>query len=96
MVVVKPPELKLPPDLCYAEEDIHAQALVAQSSVEGLDIAVVKRASGPNNIRMYAVHMQPMMHVLADELSSAVQGDRFRCTAVRYYPVKDCRDFLSA
>ena len=96
MVVVTAPELELPPDLCDAEENFYVQALVAQSSVERFNVAVLNRVSGPNEIWMYSVQIQPMIHSLAGELSSIVHGDRLGCTAVRNHLIEGRCDLLSA
>ena len=46
MVVIVEPDCQLAACICQAEEDLHVQALVAQFSVEDLDIAVLDRPSG--------------------------------------------------
>src|ERR1700728_363466 len=80
MVVIVVPEGQLAASIGQREEDLHVQALVAQSPVEALDIAVLDRPSRPDEIQMHAVPVSPEVHGPAGELGPVVDGDRLSGT----------------
>ena len=55
MVVIMSPQRQLAPRVCQSEEYFHVQALVAQSSVEALDVPVLDRSPWTDEVQMYAV-----------------------------------------
>jgi hypothetical protein len=52
IVVVDSPRLDLPPSVSQRDEDIGVEAFVAQSSVKGLDVAVVDGLPRSNEIEL--------------------------------------------
>jgi len=77
VVVVVEPECQLPAGIGQAEEYLHVQALIAQSSVEALDVAVLDRPPWPDEVQMYSVQISPVIHSFTGELGSVVHGMDF-------------------
>ena len=75
MVVVVQPESQLAPGVGQAEEHLHVQALVAQSSVEALDVAVFDRPSGLDVVQCDFVFVSPPIRGLESELGAVVDDD---------------------
>src|ERR1700722_7633623 len=75
LVVVLPPALELVTDVGKVEEGFHVQALVAQTSVERLDIAIFDRSSRPNELEPYAVLIRPRFHCPTSKFAAVVYGN---------------------
>ncbi len=48
------------------------QALFTQSAVEALDVSVLHRFAGPNELQFYAVLVRPCVERLTDELRAVI------------------------
>lgn len=70
VVVVMQPDRELATHIWEAEEHFRVQAPVAQSPIEALDIAVLDRPSGPDEIQMHAVQISPVAHPQVAALKS--------------------------
>jgi hypothetical protein len=78
MIVVAPPEIKLPSRVGQVEEDLHVQALIPQLALEALDVPVLNGLARPDEVRVYAVPVSPQIKRLARKLSPIVDRDRLR------------------
>ena len=75
LVVVLAPALELVTHVGEREEHLHVQALIAQPSVKGFDIAVLDRLARPDEVEVYAVLICPHIHGLACELGAIVRQE---------------------
>ncbi len=73
MVVIVVPQGQLAASIGQREEDLHVQALVAQSSVEALEVAVFDRAPRPDEIQVHSVLISPEIRRSARELGSIIE-----------------------
>lgn len=53
-------------------EHVVIQALFAQSAVEALDVCVLHRFAGPDELQFYAVLVRPEGERVADELRAVI------------------------
>jgi hypothetical protein len=65
LIVVTSPLLDLRLCIGQIEEHVHVQAFVPQSAVEALDVAVLHRLAGTNEIQFHSDLMSPVDHRLA-------------------------------
>ena len=67
LIVVTSPLLDLRLCIGQIEEHFHVQAFVPQSAVEALDVAVLHRLAGTNEIQFHSYLMSPVVHRLPRE-----------------------------
>jgi len=65
VVVVLSPQRQLMASVGHTEEDLHVQALVAQSAVEALDVAVLDRSFWPDEVQVHRILIRPQICGLA-------------------------------
>jgi hypothetical protein len=63
-VVLDPPLLDDSPCVCRRQEPVLVEAFVAEPSVEALDVRVLDRFAGPNEVQVYAVYRRLRMPAL--------------------------------
>ena len=80
VVVIVEPESQLATRIRQSKEDFDVQALIRQSSVEALDITIFDRTSWPDEVRMHAVRVGPVIHRLGCNSVPFVHGDRLWST----------------
>jgi len=89
------PESQLATGIGQAEEHLDVQALVAQSPIEALNVAVLDRPSLPDEIQVHSVCVCPLVHGLTGELGPVINGDRLRRPAAGKDLIQRCCDLIS-
>src|SRR5579863_6388401 len=70
------------------------EALVAEATVEALDIGVLDRAARLNEVQFDAVLVRPEVESSASEFRTVVDHDEFGCSPLRQQPIEDADDTL--
>ena len=87
-VVVLPPLLDDLSGLIQGGEHLGVQALLAAAAVEALDVAVVRRLAGPDELQLHARGLGPAVQGLAGELRAVVRADDSRAFALGSQPLQ--------
>ena len=77
-VVLDPPVLDDPPGLGDGDEPVLVEAFVVEPPVEALDVGILDRFAGPDELEPHAVLVRPNVQSLASELGSVVDDVRLR------------------
>ena len=80
LIVVMAPAFQLLPYVRQVQEHLAIQAFVPESSVEAFDIAVLNRATGPDEVQLDTRLMRPYIHRLPREFAAVIGGNGFRHT----------------
>jgi hypothetical protein len=76
VVLVLPPGLQSLPRLVQRSKLVHVQALVTQPTVERLDVCVLGRLAGPDEVELYAPQLTPLVQHFGREFRSVVDSYR--------------------
>lgn len=72
-VVVGAPRFDSPARIVETDERMLIQTFAPQSAVEALDVSILHRFAGPNELQFYTVLVRPGVERLADELRAVIR-----------------------
>lgn len=81
LIVVAPPRLDQPLCLGQGGEPVDVQALVAERSIEGFDVCIVRWGAGAREVHFDLVMICPEVHDLAGKFGAIIGKQRLRSAA---------------
>ena len=75
LVMVSEPILHLFARICKCQEPVGVQTLRPESTVERLDVCIVRRLPWPGEVECYALCIGPEIKIAADKLDALVDTD---------------------
>ncbi len=74
-IVVEAPRLDGVPGLGQAKESVFVEALVAEPSVEALDVGILVRLAGLDEVQLNALGIRPTVERAPDKLEAVVPAE---------------------